>query len=452
MNRITKYTSILALGLAILLGAGNAYAAITLENIGVARDGDSVVVTISTSEVAQFNAFMIDKKPERIVIDLDNVTNNIPQIDFGNLPFKSIHAIRTSQFKTEPTMQARVVLNVKRPLSYSTYRNGNDIIVKLPAVADEIAFTPWYAIGEHADTKLADNGAKKDEPKSPVETEVTPGPANTEMAEKTVVEPKNEITKPASPDSAVNKDEPKPPVETEVTPAPANTEMAEKPVVEPKNEITEPASPDSAVKVEKTESKPIEKVETKPQQEPAEQPAPQVDKALAEPQKENEAVSTASTATLPAPAQQELPAPTAAPEETADNNVSESSSDSAFADEPATETANIDIEPNAKRQAIEYDPGNLPDPFTPLIGNGAGKQATGLPSLENMKLVGILQDIELNRALLEDADGNGYMLKPNDKIRGGYLVSVTDNKAIFQVTEYGWTRTVALELEIPEIK
>ena len=408
MNRITKYTSILALGLAMLIGAGNAYAAITLENIGVARDGDSVVVMISTSEVAQFNAFMIEKKPERIVIDLDNVTNNIPHIDFSNLPCKSIHAIRTSQFKTAPTLQARVVLNVRRPLSYRTYRNGSDIIIKLPAVADEVAFSRWNAIGENADAKLADNEIKKDEPK--------------------------------------------PAVETEVKPAEANTKIAETPVVEPKNEITAPTPPNSLDKVDKPESKPVEKVETEPQQEPAEQPAPEVEKVLTEPLKEKEAVPTTSAATPPTPAMQEQPVPTAAPADNAYNDASESSSDSAFADEPATETANIDIEPNAKRKSIEYDPGDLPDPFAPLIGYGTGKQASGLPSLENMKLVGILQDIELNRALLEDADGNGYMLKPNDKIRGGYLVSVTDNKAIFQVTEYGWTRTVALELEIPEIK
>jgi hypothetical protein len=415
MNRITKYTSILALGLAMLLVAGNAHAAITLENISVARDGDSVVVTISTSEVAQFNAFTIDKKPERIVIDLDNVTNNIPQIDFANLPFKSIHKIRTSQFKIEPTLQARVVLNVGRALTYRTYRNGNDIVVKLPALADEVAFARWDATGENAKAKLANdnNAAKTAEPKPTAKVEI----------------------KPAAP------------------------QIAEKPVVEPKKEVASTAPQNSADKVEKPETKPMEKVEAKSQTEPPAQPAPKVDKPLAEPVKasaepvkEKEVVSSPSVATPPAPAKQGQTVPTATTTETVDNNVNESPSDSAFADEPAAETANIDIEPNAKRKAVEYDPGDMKDPFTPLIGNGAGKLTQGMPSLENMKLVGILQDIELNRALLEDADGNGYMLKPNDKIRDGYLVSVTDNKAIFQVTEYGWTRTVALELEIPEIK
>ena len=75
-----------------------------------------------------------------------------------------------------------------------------------------------------------------------------------------------------------------------------------------------------------------------------------------------------------------------------------------------------------------------------------------MPSIENLELVGILSNVDGNRALLEDAEGNGYMLMPRDKVKNGYLVSVTDTKAIFQITEYGWTRTVALELDVPEIK
>jgi len=88
----------------------------------------------------------------------------------------------------------------------------------------------------------------------------------------------------------------------------------------------------------------------------------------------------------------------------------------------------------------------------PLIGGATGTLLSSLPVLENLKLVGILEDIDGNRALLEDSEGNGYILMPNDKVKNGYLVSVTKNKAIFQVTEYGWTRTVALELKILELE
>ena len=52
----------------------------------------------------------------------------------------------------------------------------------------------------------------------------------------------------------------------------------------------------------------------------------------------------------------------------------------------------------------------------------------------------------------EDAEGNGFILKPNDRVQNGFLVSIYKDKAIFQVTEYGWTRTVALNLQMPELK
>ena len=405
MNRITKYMSILGLALAILLCAANSFAAITLDNIGVARDGDSVIVTISTSGPAQFNAFITDNKPERIVIDLDNVANNIPQIDFANLPFKSIHAIRTSQFKTEPTLQARVVLNVRRPISFKTYRNGNDIIVKLPTAADEVAFARWSAVGANADTKLAAN------------------------------EPKKEELKPAP--------------TVEAKPAPAKAEIAEKPVIEPTKVVATP--------IPQAKPMDVEKAEVKPEPKPVNTLAPKEEKAAVEPVKEAAPMVSAPPpppvpAPMPASTPQVQPAQAVAtPSEAKKDDGTDTTSDEAYADAPA-EDPSINIEPSARRKVIGYDPGDMKDPFAPLIGSSAVKLAQGLPSLENMKLVGILQDIEMNRALLEDADGNGYMMKPNDKIRGGYLVSVTDNTAIFQVTEYGWTRTVALELEIPEIK
>jgi hypothetical protein len=112
----------------------------------------------------------------------------------------------------------------------------------------------------------------------------------------------------------------------------------------------------------------------------------------------------------------------------------------------------VQVDTTPKRKSVEYSASTLRDPFAPLVGVGAGKITEGLPSLENLKLVGILEDTKLNRALLEDAEGNGYILKPNDRVQSGYLVTVTENKAVFQITEYGWTRTVALELEIPDIK
>jgi len=119
---------------------------------------------------------------------------------------------------------------------------------------------------------------------------------------------------------------------------------------------------------------------------------------------------------------------------------------------PKKTTTGVMLESYPKRKLVKYGTTGFRDPFMPLIGSVTGALSSSLPVLENLKLVGILEDMDGNRALLEDAEGNGYILMPNDKVKNGYLVSVTKKKAIFQITEYGWTRTVALELKIPELE
>jgi hypothetical protein len=100
-----------------------------------------------------------------------------------------------------------------------------------------------------------------------------------------------------------------------------------------------------------------------------------------------------------------------------------------------------------QRKVVYYHGEDRRDPFAPLTGRIStdfGKLP--LPMFESLKLVGVLKDEEGNRALLEDEKGYGYILKNGDKIKNGYVVSVEDNKVIFQIEEYGWSRTIALEL------
>jgi len=100
-----------------------------------------------------------------------------------------------------------------------------------------------------------------------------------------------------------------------------------------------------------------------------------------------------------------------------------------------------------QRKVIYYLGEDRRDPFAPLterISTDFGK--IPLPMFESLKLVGVLKDEEGNRALLEDEKGYGYILKSGDKIKNGYVISVEDNKVIFQIEEYGWSRTIALEL------
>ena len=75
------------------------------------------------------------------------------------------------------------------------------------------------------------------------------------------------------------------------------------------------------------------------------------------------------------------------------------------------------------------------------------KGVAELSRVETSRLVGVLESADgKNRALLEDMDGNGYIVKPGDKVKKGYVSKIYNDRALFQLFEYGWSRTVALRL------
>jgi hypothetical protein len=99
------------------------------------------------------------------------------------------------------------------------------------------------------------------------------------------------------------------------------------------------------------------------------------------------------------------------------------------------------------RRLITYQPETRRDPFVPLTEREDMQFGeVPLPRFENLKLVGIIRDNGGNQALLEDEIGFGYILRSGDRIKNGYVLSVEDNKAVFQVEEYGGYKTMTLEL------
>jgi hypothetical protein len=112
----------------------------------------------------------------------------------------------------------------------------------------------------------------------------------------------------------------------------------------------------------------------------------------------------------------------------------------------------IKVEEFPKRKAIKYKVASSRDPFKPLVGQGANLLSGQVPAVENLTMVGVFDDEGGMKALFEDSEGNGFILRANDRVQNGYLVSINKDKAIFQITEYGWTRTVALNLQMPELK
>jgi hypothetical protein len=109
--------------------------------------------------------------------------------------------------------------------------------------------------------------------------------------------------------------------------------------------------------------------------------------------------------------------------------------------------APVTLESYPKREIVVYNEGGRRDPFAPL--DATVQVEFGVlppPSVEGLTLVGILEDYGGNRALCEDRQGFGYILRSGDRVQNGYVVQVQKDRVIFNIQEYGWQRTVALEL------
>ncbi|GEM_PF-828239 len=89
------------------------------------------------------------------------------------------------------------------------------------------------------------------------------------------------------------------------------------------------------------------------------------------------------------------------------------------------------------------------DPFKP-IAETSTKQDT-LLDVAKAKLIGIIQDSTGYVALVEDKNGNGFILRRGDRVKRGRVVRVTKDMAVFAISDFGFTRTVILKLEKEEV-
>jgi hypothetical protein len=103
-----------------------------------------------------------------------------------------------------------------------------------------------------------------------------------------------------------------------------------------------------------------------------------------------------------------------------------------------------------KRLVIKYNTHGRRDPFETLINETKSDNnpiERRVPNVEGLRLVGIIESTGGNSALFEDTDNYGYILKAGDKVQKGYVLRVETDRVYFQIFEYGWSRTVALNIE-----
>ena len=89
------------------------------------------------------------------------------------------------------------------------------------------------------------------------------------------------------------------------------------------------------------------------------------------------------------------------------------------------------------------------DPFKPLVE--VQKAQDTLLDITKAKLIGIIRDSVGYVALIEDKDGNGFILRRGDRIKRGRVVDIRSNMAVFAISDFGFTRRVVLTLEKEEV-
>lgn len=105
-----------------------------------------------------------------------------------------------------------------------------------------------------------------------------------------------------------------------------------------------------------------------------------------------------------------------------------------------------------KRMVIKYRRPNPRDPFMSLISLDKKRKGNAdlnrIPNIERLNLVGILEpETGKGAALMEDLDGIGYIMRPGDRVKNGYVAQIDDYAIYFQINEYGWGRTVVKHME-----
>lgn len=87
---------------------------------------------------------------------------------------------------------------------------------------------------------------------------------------------------------------------------------------------------------------------------------------------------------------------------------------------------------------FKYDAGGRRDPFKDLLGGRDVREVSGAGGtqtyVEDLILIGIVKDPKGFTAILGTAQGFPFFAKVGDKFSDGYLISVTENQAVFRKT------------------
>ncbi len=480
ITKKAKMTKIIVLSVSILLLTALTVLAddAMVSTLSLSPQSGETVLKIDVSGPFQFvheTAEAKDGKPFRVVVDIFPAIHELSQKDFIDLPKTMLSSIRTSQYSTNPENVVRVVCDLDETVMYRVEKKGSAVYLYLPDKKSG-NFASWSSPVKAPVTVAKVSTDIKEEPvKEVVKKKVvkkvatTPPPPTKASIKETVTLAKHYETKSSDTidrEKFLSTQKVSPVVlevanqQTTAAPTP-KSDPVKKNVIEKKVQVVKPVA----------KSKPTVVATAPVKEKVAKKEVVKVDPPKAEP-KSGQPVQEYTMVKKTAPADKEnkkeiaKAAPVVKKSETKPTEV-------ASTEVKKTEQSEDDQKPTSRfrrkpsfpnklkgtivaefptRIVMKYSPGTGRDPFDNLLTEVKGNDSPiqkKIPDVETAKLVGILESSDGNkRALLEDHDGYGYILKSGDKIKKGYVGQIYSDKAYFKLFEYGWSRTVALYMSI----
>jgi hypothetical protein len=90
------------------------------------------------------------------------------------------------------------------------------------------------------------------------------------------------------------------------------------------------------------------------------------------------------------------------------------------------------------------------DPFRSLLAGDFEPRLQELVDLHTVQLVGVMWETDEIIAMLQDAQGFGYILRPGDAVKNGSVVSVTQDALLARLNIFGQSTSLTLRLQRQE--
>jgi len=472
-----------------LLVASSALASARVDNVELSYQNGQTVARIVAGGNVQFShqtEIAKDGRPYRVIVDVMAATHHLGQKEFDQLPACLVTGIRTSQYSVKPEQVVRVVFDMAKPTAYQikAYPQGVEVRWQDKSAQPFAVWNSSRVVTESASESKSGKGF------------VSPKPSENSVG----VQPQAKIAalnKAIQSDAVSSLDEPKAQPAPTKKPAVARSAPAKS---APQRKVKQTKSEQPRVQVPLPQATPTlahqeSSVDERPAQQERPQSTPQfsdkawyaaapqpVKKSQPEPKAEQPKIAKANkpavskplvavtTPVRPAPAKSvekvaATPTPArptplltpTAPEtaqvEKKETKAKQERSTARFRRDPSVtkKMKGTMVAEFPSRLVIKYKSPTRRDPFSTLINEAhsrGGALEDRIPNVDGLRLVGIIEsESGRNSALFQDTEGYSYILEAGDKVRRGYVLRVESDRVYFQIFEYGWSRTLALNLE-----